>query len=104
MDLDMGHPYTKHTDTHWVFHKPSHRRILVVLDQQGNNITAVADAVDMKITGTVNGDLISFFTWPSDVSASEIKGNWTIVDGGARLEGKWSHPHGGGKWNLTRLQ
>ena len=92
------------SDTHWVFHKPSHRRILVVFDQQGTDITAVADSVDMKISATRDGDEISFFTWPSDVSASEIKGKWKLVDGGRRLEGKWSHPHGGGKWNLTRLQ
>ena len=92
------------TDSHWVFHKRSHRRIMVVFVQQGDDISAVARSVDMKITGTVDGDHIDFFTWPSDVVSSEIKGTWRIVDGGARLEGKWTHPHGGGKWNLTRLQ
>lgn len=92
------------TDSHWVFHKRSHRRILVVFFQQGDDISAVASSVDMKITGTLDGDQITFFTWPSDVASSEIKGTWKIVDGGARLEGKWTHPHGGGKWNLTRLQ
>ena len=92
------------TDTHWVFQKPKHRRLVVTIEQRGADFSATADAANLKISGSVEGDSISFYTWPSDISSSEIKGKWKILDGGARLEGKWVHPHGGGKWNLTRLQ
>ncbi len=91
------------TDTHWVFQDPQHRRLLVVFEQRGDDITAISDSANLKISGTVDGDKVSFFTWPSDITSSEIKGKWEILDGGARLEGKWTHPHGGGQWNLTRL-
>ena len=91
------------TDTHWVFQNPQHRRLLVVFEQRGEDITAISDSANLKISATVDGDEISFFTWPSDITSSEIKGKWEILDDGARLEGKWTHPHGGGQWNLTRL-
>lgn len=104
-DQDLSGTYVAEitTNTHWVFQKGKHRQLVFVLEQHGDDITAIASSANLKVSGTLKDDRIVFFTWPSDVTYSEIKGKWRIVDGGNRLEGKWTHPHGNGKWNLTRL-
>jgi len=92
------------TNSQWVFNKPKHRRLKIIFEQQGSKITGTNRLADLKITGVREGDEITFFTWPSDINDTEIKGMWRIDPDGNRLEGTWSHPHGDGKWNLTRIE
>jgi hypothetical protein len=92
------------TNTSWVFQKPKHRRLVVSLVQNGNSITGTSSSANLKIEGKREGDKITFFTWPSDITYSEIKGKWMVSPDGRRIEGTWSHPHGDGKWNLTKIK
>jgi hypothetical protein len=92
------------TNAQWVFNKPQHRRLIITFEQQGNKITGINRPANLKITGVREGDEITFFTWPSDINDTEIKGIWRISPDGSRIEGTWSHPHGDGKWNLTRIE
>jgi hypothetical protein len=92
------------TNSHWVFNHGKHRRLKITFEQQGNKITGTNRSANLKITGVREDDEISFFTWPSDISSGEIKGNWKVSPDGSKIEGTWSHPHGGGKWNLTRIE
>lgn len=91
------------TNTHWVFQKRTHRELVIVFEQNGDQITGFSEAANLKISGTLSNGQITFFTWPSDITFSEIKGKWTVSDDGRHLEGRWTHPHGNGKWNLTRI-
>lgn len=92
------------TNNNWRFRKAADRRLKITISQNGNEITGTNNSKNLKINGVIDGDEISFFTWPSDISSDEIKGKWKIDSDGNRLTGKWSHPHGGGKWNLTRVE
>ena len=92
------------TNTSWVFHKPKYRKLVVSLEQNGNSIVGSNSSANLKIEGKREGDKITFFTWPSDIISSEIKGKWKISPDGDRIEGTWSHPHGEGKWNLTKIK
>ena len=92
------------TNTHWVFHKRKHRSLVVEIEQDGNQVTGFSESANMKISGMLNNGEITFFTWPSDVISDEIKGKWTVSDDGRSLEGRWTHPHGDGKWNLRRIE
>ena len=104
--LDLSGTYVSEitSNSHWAFEKASERRIVLVFKQQGKDIVATNDTFDLKISGRLDDDRISFFTWPNDITSHEIRGEWRIVDGGARLEGTWMYPNGAGKWNLTRLR
>jgi hypothetical protein len=92
------------TNSNWVFKKRIHREIKVDFKQIGNCVTGENGRVNLKISGVRNGDTVSFYTWPSDITSDEIRGNWKIFDHGQKLIGKWSHPHGNGDWNLTRIE
>jgi len=92
------------TNTHWRFDKPSHRNLVVRFQQNGDSITGTSSSARLKIVATREGDNITFYTLPSDISSDEIRGKWRVNADGSRIEGKWTHPHGGGKWNLTRIE
>jgi len=92
------------SENNWVFNRPKDRQISITFVQNGDEITGTNQAANLKITGTRSGDEISFYTWPSDISSEEIKGNWRISADGNKLEGNWTHPHGGGKWNLSKIR
>jgi hypothetical protein len=91
------------TNTHWVFDKAKHRKLVVRFEQNGNSIIGTSSSANLKLVATREGDDITFYTLPSDVSSDEIKGKWKVSADGSRIEGKWTHPHGDGKWNLTRI-
>lgn len=86
----------------YAFSKRRHRSIVVELVQEGNEITGYADSVDMKITGKLEGDTITFFTWPNDITTTEIKGKWKVNPDGDTMQGTWSYPFAAGKWDLAR--
>lgn len=88
----------------WRFTNKKDRRLEIKFAQQGNKITGTNKSRNLKITGVLKGDEITFFTWPSDISIDEIKGTWKISADGTKLMGNWSHPHGGGKWDLTKIE
>jgi len=92
------------TNTHWVFDKVKHRKLVVRFEQNGNSIIGTSSSANLKIVAAREGDEITFYTLPSDISSDEIKGKWKVNADGSRIEGKWSHPHGGGKWDLTRIE
>jgi len=92
------------TNTHWVFDKVKHRKLVVRFEQNGNSIIGTSSSANLKIVAAREGDEITFYTLPSDISSDEIKGKWKVNADGSRIEGKWTHPHGGGKWNLTRIE
>lgn len=86
------------------FSKQKHRGIEVELTQNGNEITGFSDAANMKIHGTLEGDVISFFTWENDIASSEITGKWKVNPDGKTMTGSWYYPRASGKWDLTRIQ
>ena len=88
----------------WMFNKPSEQSPDITFTQQGNEVTGINEEFNLKISGTIEGDEIHFFTWPSDFTTYEIKGTWEISREGRRLTGKWRNPLGNGDWNLTRIE
>jgi hypothetical protein len=92
------------TNSNQVFNRKKHRQLKINFEQVGNCIFGTNGSAILKITGVRKGDNISFFTWPSDISIDKIKGKWKINSDGTRLTGKWNHPNGVGKWNLTRIE
>ena len=91
------------SSNHYVFTKASQRSPILTFTQKGNEITGVAQGLNLKVSGTIEGDEIRFYTWPSDITSYELKGTWKISEDGRRLTGKWRQAHGGGDWNLTRI-
>lgn len=85
-----------------LFRKSKHRNLVIVIEQNGSEITGHNDEYNLKISGTLDGDVISFFTWPSDITRNEIKGKWTVNPDGTMMEGTWRHSSSSGKWNLTK--
>ncbi len=92
------------SNSNYVFNKQKDRRIVVAFEQKGAEITGMSADVNLKITGTITGNKIKFFTWPSDITANELKGEWKISADGRRLAGKWGYSAGGGDWNLTKIE
>ena len=92
------------SNTYWRFTRRQHRQLKITFSQQGNEITGINQSTNLKISGIREGDEISFFTWPSDISSDEIKGEWRISADGSRIEGRWTHPHGSGRWNLRKVR
>ena len=92
------------TSTRFRFKKAEERRLEIIITQKGNEITGINKSKNLKISGVREGNEISFFTWPSDISMDEIKGKWIVKPDGRIIEGTWTHPHGGGKWNLKRSE
>ena len=92
------------TNNNWRFQRPKDRRLKITISQNGNEITGTNRSKNLKISGVIEGDVISYFTWPSEISSDEINGKWKINPDGVSLTGNWTHPHGGGKWNLTRVE
>ena len=91
------------TNAHWVFDKKKHRSLVVRFEQNGNSIIGISSSANLKIVATREGDDISFYTMPSDLGG-EVKGKWKISSDGSHLEGKWTHPHGDGKWDLRKIE
>jgi hypothetical protein len=92
------------TNSNWRFNNQKHRSLVVQFEQNGNHIIGTCSSANLKILATREGDNITFYTLPSDISSDEIKGKWKVNADGSSIEGKWTHPHGNGKWNLTRIE
>ena len=92
------------TNNNWRFKKAEDRRLKITISQNGNEITGTNKSKNLKIIGVIEGDEISYFTLPSDISSDEIKGKWRIHPDGVSLTGKWMHHNGGGTWDLTRIE
>ncbi len=75
----------------------------ITLIQSGKTITGVDDFGKLKINGTRQGNIISFYI----VRGNGINGTWKINADASRLEGKWNTNGGGGasgKWDLVRIE
>lgn len=92
------------SNSQWAFNKRKDQRLLITFEQTGNEITGINSRTNLKITGTRQGDIITFFLWPSVISTTEIKGKWKVNADGTKLKGNWSYPAGSGKWNLTKIE
>jgi hypothetical protein len=91
-----------------MFRYKKHRRLIIILNQDGNKITGSDNSTGSEITGTLERDTIKFKFWSRQVYAGgEASGEWKVIDSGTRLEGFWGHAGSGGsggKWNLTRIE
>jgi len=86
------------------FDKKSNRELEIIFEQKGNRITGINDSVNLKISGTREGDTIKFLFWGSKLSGYDIKGTWKVNSDGSKLVGTWSNPSGGGQWNLIKIK
>jgi len=89
------------SNTPHVFGKNKDRKLKVNLIQTGDEITGTSanKSKNWKINGVLKDSEITFYV---SLSNGEIKGKWKLSSDGRKLTGKWSHPHGSGKWDLTR--
>jgi hypothetical protein len=92
------------TNTNWVFNQKKHHSLIVRFEQNGNNIIGTSSSANLKIFATREGDNITFYTLPSDISSDEIKGKSKVSADGSGIKGKWTHPHEDGKWNLRKIE
>jgi len=92
------------TNSNWVFTKESHRKLVIKIVQDGDNITGTSDSIDFELTGYRRGDPIKFDVWAFDLTSSVLTGKWKVSADGTRLEGTWSVNSSEGKWNLTKIQ
>ncbi len=95
------------TSTNSKYFKKKYRKLVIMLKQEGNNITGSNSTYNVEIWGTLEGDTISF-----DMSAhlmndfQATSGKWEVNADGTRLKGTWMMPEktGSGQWNLTKIQ
>jgi len=95
------------TSTNSKYFKKKYRKLVIMLKQEGNNITGSNSTYNVEFWGTRAGDTISF-----DMSAhlmndfQATSGKWEVNADGTRLKGTWMMPEktGSGQWNLTKIQ
>jgi len=90
--------------SHYYFDKRSHRSLNYQFMQDGDTVVGVNDQIRLKVIGKLEGSTITFYTLPSRMGPSELKGKWKVSSDGRELRGTWSIGGGGGKWNLTRIE
>lgn len=88
---------------HYYFDKRSYRSLNYQFLQDGNNVVGVNAQIKLKVIGKLEGDTITFYTLPSKMGPTELKGKWKVSNDGRELRGSWSVGGSGGKWNLTRI-
>lgn len=85
-----------------------YRKIVITLIQDGKSVIGQDSSGEFKISGTRNGNTISFLTGEMNYrkcKCNHIKGSWRIDGDGNGLEGTWDRGAGyKGKWNLTRIE
>ncbi len=92
------------TSSNRVFRRKKYRQLEVKFEQVGNCILGTDESGGVKITGIREGDNISFSIQPGELANDEITGNWSIVEGGKILVGRWSNLGASGEWNLRRTE
>jgi hypothetical protein len=93
------------TNYQWAFNNKKHRRLEIRFEENGNDVTGINSSANLKITGTREGDKITFFLWPSDVANGEITGEWAVNADGTKMKGTWNLPgYGNGSWNLSKIK
>ena len=85
------------------------QKLILHLNQHGNQITASDSENTLRLTGELKGDVIHFEMWDSirhSVNQHPAYGQWTILDDGDRLEGRLRSKGGpnDGKWSLRKLE
>lgn len=91
------------SNDHYYFDKRSQRSLNYKFQQDGDSVVGYNDQIGLKIIGKLEGSTISFYTLPSKMGPSEIKGKWKVSSDGRVLRGTWSVGGDGGNWNLTRI-
>ena len=89
---------------HYYFDKRSQRNLNYEFKQDGDNVVGYNDQIGLKVIGKLEGHTITFYTLPSKMGSSELKGKWKVSSDGRELTGNWSVGGDGGKWNLTRIE
>ncbi len=96
------------TDKSWAFRLKSHRDTTMTLMQYGSKVTGIDLNNSLKISGTIEGDTITFYMLPNDAnSQNELNGIWKVRQDGSGLEGKWTiNGFGGasGDWDLRKIK
>ena len=95
------------TSTNSKYFKKKYRKLVIMLKQEGNNITGSNSTYNVEIWGTRVGDTISF-----DITAhlmnnfQPIRGKWEVNADGTGLKGTWKIPdkEASGQWNLTKIK
>ena len=95
----------KNDARNWYFKTGKQRRMKLTFTQDGDKITAVNSAYDLKIIGTREDEYITFYALPSQIASYEITGKWKLDADSARMEGSWEVKHHdlSGEWNLRRI-
>ncbi len=102
-----GHYVSEITsNSRWHF-KKKFQRLRLVLDQDGEVITAVDEKYGTRIAGSVSGNTIEFHVEPGAAGAGyEIEGRWDLAADGSGFEGAWKCrgciDDAKGTWRLTR--
>jgi len=85
-------------------------KLALTLKQQNNSITGTDSSGKAEITGSREGNAITFIFWsPKIAGGCQLDGMWEINSDGTRLDGSWKCNSAGGieaygKWNLTKIQ
>jgi len=84
--------------------------LVLTLEQQDNSIIGTDSSGKAEITGSQEGNAITFIFWPPKVAwGCELDGMWEVNSDGTRLDGSWKCNGAGGsdaygQWNLTKIQ
>ena len=88
--------------TPWFFKNRGQRTFKIIFQQDGNEITGINEPYKMKVSGTREGNDITFYTAPSKI-IGEMRGQWKISADGSKLVGKWNRSGQSGQWNLEKI-
>ena len=108
IDIDISGNYISDiTSNQKVFFGNTDGKLVFTLDQNGDRITAINSAHNLKIGGARKGNIIEFFVEPHWMNSfQDQNGVWEINPDGISITGSWKVINWGGvgQWNLRRVE
>jgi len=104
--IDVSGTYISDVSTSsiYVFKKP-YRNMSLTFRQNGRDISVTSTSSDVKITASIEGDVISFTTESGmGCNCSYLEGEWRVDTDSGRMVGVWTKGGGTlGKWDLKKI-
>lgn len=104
VQLDGVYRASVTSSSHYAFKNKKHRSFMVEFTQNEDEVIGFSKQLKLKIVGKMKGNSIEFYTLASKAADDDLDGQWTVSADGKQLRGKWSHSHGGGRFDLNKIE